>query len=272
MRRARGFTLVELLVVLGVLLILIALLLPAARKGMESSRQVRCLDHLRQIGQATLMYCHENDDEFPGLCGFEPPLPHEWIYAESIYTAPFNDVTQSPIMRYLGHRDTSVLRCPSDDIASHNHVTHPDFGPYQYSYVINGWMTQWPAAWPTDGYKTNYGIWPAPHLRDVRNASQKILFLEGDPRFMDDGTYFIKIFLAPNDPNGPPFAEPPSFVHDVYRDMADPAQSSEGWKSRTNVVFCDGHGEFVTGEFIVPGIAHPSLNDPADRVHFDPHL
>lgn len=275
-RNQRGFTLVEMLIVIGIIVFLIALLLPAARRSIEAGRQVTCLNHLRQIAAATIMYCQENDGTFPGVTGVEPlwtsgpaPLPWEWIYWESIYSAPFNDVTRSPIMRYLPKGETRVLRCPSDDIASHTRIAHPAFGTYQYSYVMNGWTATWPQDWDTTSYRQKYGIWPASHLHDVKDPSQKIFFLEEDPRFLDDGSYFIKIFLNPSEG---PWAEPPSFVHDVYRDLADPTQMSNGWQSRTNVVFCDGHGEFVTGLFIAPGIAHPGANDPQDRVHFDPHL
>jgi prepilin-type N-terminal cleavage/methylation domain-containing protein/prepilin-type processing-associated H-X9-DG protein len=276
----RGFTLVELLVVIGVIVLLISILLPAARRSIEAGRQAVCMNHLRQIAQGALLYCQENDGAFPAVCGVDPPMPNEWIYAEALYAAPFNDVSQSPVLRYLSQRDSAILRCPSDDIASHPNpnINHPNFGPYNFSYVMNGWTAQWPQGpspwpiWPRNAYKAKYGMWPASYLREVKDPSQKIFFLEGDPRFLDDGTYLIKIFLTADDPTGSPFAEPPSFVHDVYRDMADPAKSSSGWASRTNAVFCDGHGEFVRGDFIVPGIAHPTVNDPKDRVHFDPHL
>lgn len=65
MTSRRAFTLVELLVVLGVIAVLIAFLLPALQSARRSSQSVQCMSNLRTLSQALIIYATENRGYFP---------------------------------------------------------------------------------------------------------------------------------------------------------------------------------------------------------------
>jgi prepilin-type N-terminal cleavage/methylation domain-containing protein/prepilin-type processing-associated H-X9-DG protein len=70
-RHARGFTLVELLVVIGIISVLISILLPAVSRVRASASTVVCLANLRQVGQGLVMYAGS-------FSGYIPPSEYDW--------------------------------------------------------------------------------------------------------------------------------------------------------------------------------------------------
>src|SRR5215218_3786836 len=67
--RTSAFTLVELLVVIGIIAVLIALLLPALNRARRAANKTATLAHLQQIGQSMVMYGNEFKGAYPTNLG-----------------------------------------------------------------------------------------------------------------------------------------------------------------------------------------------------------
>ncbi|MDB5172134.1 MAG: putative major pilin subunit [Phycisphaerales bacterium] len=63
--KAKAFSLVELLVVLGIIAALMAILLPLLEKGREKANEAKCMSNLRTIGQSIALYANENHGHYP---------------------------------------------------------------------------------------------------------------------------------------------------------------------------------------------------------------
>src|SRR5688572_14603068 len=99
--RRRAFTLVELLVVVGIISVLIAILLPALGRAREHARRVKCAANLRAMGHALTMYTQAYH-RYPGLMA-ENGNDEGFVGIWPVRLRPFLD------------NGTEVFHCPSQD-------------------------------------------------------------------------------------------------------------------------------------------------------------
>lgn len=175
----KGFTLVEVLVVIVIICVLAGLLFPVFGQAKEAARTIECLSNARQIATATLLYSFDNDDQAP-LAGYREDYDAAgrvfgWPHADRGNASSLSFATFSYIEDFDLFICPTVQRWPSSYLFACAH-----------GFVTEGLLTQSEAdlrsldgvylgkvdapsnkplvlcASPTAHALTAYGIWSAP--------------------------------------------------------------------------------------------------------------
>jgi len=252
-----GFTLVELLVVIGIIAILISILLPTLNSAREAARKTQCLSNLRQLGLAFNIYFNQNKLSFPRTAPYQnggrPHRDEDWIYwqKKNVATGAALDIRQSAILKLIKTGTAAeVCRCPSDTDWKNRQLQKDSDGVsrYEYSYTMNNRMAMMGESFmPKD---SSGNLLPfATKITHVRRPAEKILLYEEDELTLDDA--------AANPRNGGNLL---AIRHDMKRVYPDGSKANK--KMRGNALFCDAHADYVPRDMLYdPDQTSQAMND-----------
>lgn len=200
-REPVGFTVVELLVSIGIIGLLVAVTLPAVQSAREAAQRMDCSSRMKQVSLAVLQY-HDTHRAYPNN-GFRYSILPELGYAE-IYHARLSTTPQGHSYDPIWNAQIPVYRCPSDGpgaaIPGAANIAGC-FGAGTLNYGFNGFFastvgqtSMWPSTWIRD--------------RDIQNGHSNVAMLSemligiSDPNLILRTNYTTPLSYSPNDLEG----------------------------------------------------------------------
>lgn len=267
MRRTRGFTLLEVLVVVGTISVLVALLMPALHKTRQSAMRLACASNMRQLGVAVQAYAAENRGVLP-FAAMKVSPPSGGTHA-GMWCLSWDDLISDHLGGNLStaekeaafnYKGLEVLKCPSDPYDP----VYGTAGVHRRSYAL---VRAASAVNPNDGRPFG-GVayqWTVPSLAayqpsgkfqlkisQIRNASSTFLAVENPNPWNAQGYDYESFIDTPAQVS--PYV---MWLGDVLTgDRARRTFHGDRW----NFLYVDGHVESLQLEDTVRngdfGIAH----------------
>lgn len=211
--RSRGFTLVELLVVVAIIALLAAMLLPALARAKNQSRRIACLSNLRQMQFAAAIYVEDHSQYYPMAQYYTNSENGQFCYYCWDLTSIGYPATQVvPGLLWQGQGTARIQQCPSFNGAT-NWLVDPFTGyNYNTSYIGHG-----------QGESQEE---PA-KVSELTKPARTLLF--GDGQYSDGANKFMRA----------PWPNPGD------SSFTGRWSGTQGFRhlGRSNAAFCDGHAE-----------------------------
>ena len=186
-----GFTLIELLVVIAIIAILAGLLLPALAKAKVKAQGIYCMNNLRTMQMAWIMYAHDCDDSIPGNL-WSQKGPFNWVSGWLDFSDNNPDNTNvllilDPKYAQLGvyTKTAGAYKCPADKIVVKNGGV---LRSRVRSISMNGWMGPNAPAW-----NAGFVVFAKVGQLTKLSPSQALVYLDEREDSIDDGYYAIEM-------------------------------------------------------------------------------
>ncbi|MDX2065601.1 MAG: prepilin-type N-terminal cleavage/methylation domain-containing protein [Fimbriimonadaceae bacterium] len=208
----RGFSVIELIVVISILVVLAALIFPVVIAAKEKSHSTACLSNIRQLGAATLIYASDNGGRLPQITYQSP--------AQST-TVNYHDLVQKG----------AVLKCSKINVVVANRPT------LSTGYCINERLHD-AVIKIVDG-KQRFDFFPGKDLSEVEKPAITALYGECSP--------FVMGLSGPEHW----YFSPNHFIEDHKDEVREPLRASSRHAGGAHYVFVDGHARWLHADFFV---------------------